>query len=183
MANVCSYVMKVVGEPKDIREFHKILNEEKNNNPHFYTYTYGGTSNLDEKEVESGSAIIWGQCKWSVYSSMMIGEYTNHSKDLKMNPDTLGTNLEEISGKLNLLIEVYSEEYGMCFEEHYLFDNGFMLLEEVLDAERYPRNEHDTVEAFNKEFGLEISIRQFNNTIDDDWIVIGGFGKDAEFII
>lgn len=79
-------------------------------------------------ELDNGlyECFVWGYCAWSVHSSMMGSDSVEISyyhqckeehKDIFM-----GTNLIEQSR--DCVIEVFSEEPGCEFSEHYIFDHS-----------------------------------------------------------
>ena len=81
MANICSFQMKVTGEPDSIREFIDILNFEHKNGRHMYRVSDIYVD--DEEEIEHGSAIINGSCAWSVHTCMMEGAYSYGKNELE----------------------------------------------------------------------------------------------------
>ncbi|QIK57027.1 hypothetical protein G7059_03755 [Erysipelothrix sp. HDW6A] len=132
MPNLCFFNMQVKGKPKDLKTVNEILNADYNyeNNKliscsaekHIFR-TWDIESSFDENLEVSG------HCAWSVYSCMMEGPYTYYNQ-LKTFENFKGTTLVEISQTYNVDIEVYSEEPGMCFQEHYLIRNGVVEVDE-----------------------------------------------------
>ena len=118
MANNCFYDMHVKGKPADVDKFKEMLTDydlPKHFFRVFEAYEYDRSDNPDG----TVTAMISGDCAWSVAACM--------TKD---NPLTYcstfddGTSLAEQSAELDLDIEVYAEETGMCFAEHYLYKKG-----------------------------------------------------------
>ena len=157
MPNYCMYEMKVNGKMENIDKFISYLksNYNYNANPpkidadkHLFRVF---EANIVEKEENDGYpyCIINGECAWSVFSCMFSGEHTyydlvkkDHEKDFK------GTTLEECSKELELDIEVFSEEPGVGFMEHYLIKNGDVIIddcEEYREEYNEETNEYDTI--------------------------------------
>jgi hypothetical protein len=70
-------------------------------------------------------------------------------------------------------MEVYSEECGCCFQEHYLYINGEIICEECVDYYEYCIGDYDTKEEAEKEFKIEITDEEWNS--GEDFISRGGF--------
>lgn len=77
------------------------------------------------------------------------------------------------SKRLNLDIEVYSEECGMCFQEHYVIINGDTVISECVDWQEYAIYDYDTKEEAEKDLGIEITDEEWESC--DDYISRGGF--------
>lgn len=202
MANICSYCMKVTGEPDKIREFIEVI--QRNNyeeGRHFYRVFSADV--MDEGTIDDGWVQINGSCAWSVHSCMMEGNATYSEKEfdkyqktkqeieaLKNSPDLalknnylfekekaeeefLASSLIRESKLLNLTIEVFSEEYGCCFEEHYVIKNGEVLVDECVEAYEICTEDYETVEELNKEHGTNFSEYEFK---EEMFLVKGGFG-------
>lgn len=115
---------------------------------------------VNRSEDEPNASYVSGYCAWSVYSCMFKGKYTyyndfiteKHGKYIGFK----GTTLPDESKNLNLKIEVYSEESGCAFMEHFLIDNGEILIddcvdvkyEEILDEEGNETGEWETIGGF-----------------------------------
>lgn len=206
MPNYCSYSMKATGSPEELREFIEVIQRDNyESGRHFFRVFEASIA--DEETVSEGYVEISGECAWSVYSCMMEGpstyaedafkkyeeakkEIEKHKgkKDLvsrnnylydmkKLEGEMLESSLLRESRLLNLTIEVFSEELGMEFQEHYVIENGVLLLEKEANCREYETTEFNTVEEFSQTHELNISKEQFES---DDYIVVGGFG-DWEF--
>ena len=94
---------------------------------------------VNRSKDELNASYISGYCAWSVYSCMFKGDYTYYNDFLKDYGNRyigfMGTTLPDESRRLNLKIEVYSEEPGLAFMEHFLIDNGEILIEDCVDVE------------------------------------------------
>lgn len=147
MPNYCDYTMKVAGKQSDIEKLVEILNRD-------YNYAPGEPKPLPHlwrvfEANYDGEQIISGYCAWSVYSCMfdVPGSYQYDHKD---DPKYNGTDIVTLSKELHLKIEIFSEEPGMCFQEHYLIDNGKLLVDETHDyqCEETENGEWECVEGF-----------------------------------
>ena len=64
-----------------------------------------------------------------------------------------GITLNQISKRYGVDIEVYSKEYGMAFEEHYIIKNGKFELNDVVEFESIYDEETDDWIGENGGFG------------------------------
>ena len=130
MPNYCDYEMKVIGKKEDIQRLLNCLQADYNyragkpEHKHFFR-VFEAEEAGTAKDNGNGTytQYIYGYCAWSVWSCMMEGRSTYYS-DCKEHygEDFMGTTLVEQSQ--GLTIEVFSEEPGMEFSEHYIFKNG-----------------------------------------------------------
>jgi len=157
MANDCLYEMKIRGKEKDVARFVKCLkadynyNEGKPEHKHFFRIfdCYD-----DEYEIEKDAngictQLVWGYCAWSVASCMRgCEDYSYYESCKEKFPDTfMGTNLKEQTK--NLEVEIFSEEPGMSFSEHYYYKNGKCILDDTCDLEVVEENEDGDYEILN----------------------------------
>lgn len=139
MANVCIYSMTIKGELQDIKEFRKIM-EYKHPDKLCFSRVFED-SIYDEKHPKTKDNkyidTFYGECAWSVYTCMLDGEntYYNKNKDNK-NTNYKITNVLLESKRLNLEIEIYSEEYGYNFEEYFYIKNGELIEHAEEDVDR-----------------------------------------------
>lgn len=136
MANDCYYEMKIKGSENSILRVLACLttgyayNEHKKPlHKHFFRIFDADT---DGKMEDNGdgtfTAFIYGYCAWSVWSCMCSGNSTYYDSVKRSYPNIfMGTTLLEQSKDCE--IEVFSEEEGMGFSEHYIFKNGECLCE------------------------------------------------------
>ena len=177
MANNCFYQMKVQGKVESVDEFIKIIqadynySDENKQVPERHLWRVFEAC-VDDEYIDDGikTVMISGDCAWSVYSCMCDGACTYQSQ----NPDRNGTTLKAESDRLNLAIEVYSEEPGCCFMEHFVFINGKQLINECVDWHEYPAYDYENVEALNEEYGTDFTQEEFegNEYLQDggmDW--------------
>lgn len=185
MPNLCSYSMKVKGTPENVQEFIKIIQAN-------YSYENGVCVDFktkepierhlwrvfdadifeDKTENNVRSVILNGSCAWSVYSCMCSGRHTYQSD----NPDGNGTTLKNESVRLNLSIEVFSEEPGCCFMEHMVFVNGREIIGDCIEWNEYYTGDFETVEEFNAEYNTDFTQKEFEN---EEYLCTGGI--DWEF--
>ena len=154
MPNWCGFSMMVQGHYDAVKEVQEII--LKNHETNYLAghkgegeYCYNSVLRYDPKrkhmfrifesrtpadfpEVDDNliaTQFIDGDCAWSVYCCMLPGEGSYYS-DLGQLL-YYGTNLVELSKDLGVRIEVFSEEPGMCFQEHYLIENGKLVLDRL----------------------------------------------------
>ena len=143
MANCCCYSMKVAGQKENVKEFIDVVQND-------YSYDCEGNYHgecdrhlskvfvkkivacQENKEDECKKEIL-GHCAWSVYSAMTEGGYYTSRYKKEYGQNSHATTLKLESENLQLKIEVFSEESGLGFREHYLYDNGEAILEECID--------------------------------------------------
>ena len=145
MANLCSFSMKVKGNKSDIEQFYNAMMQ----NGKIYMGR-GAEASIDWDG--DNVALIDGCCKWSVHSAMV-------SNAISMRNDPKGwywgdVNYEELEfitlfeacQRWNLVMEVYSEESGCEFQEHYICDKGDILCDECVDWAEYYLDDYETKE-------------------------------------
>lgn len=181
MANLCSFCMCVKGTHDNIEKFYNAMSQNGN------VYMGRGAEADIEYEDEENKAFITGCCKWSVQSAMV-----NNAISMRETPsmwywgdDTDATELEfitlwEACKKWNLDMEVYSEEAGCCFQEHYVVVNGDLICDECVDYYEYWIDEFENKEDAEKEYGIEITDEEWNS--GESFISRGGF-EDWDFDI
>ena len=161
MANICSFSMKIIGARENIEKFIDMMKQKG-------TVWMGRGASVDFtdiEELENGKygCQIDGDTKWSVQSSMISNAISMRTEPEKWCFDK-GTDkskltfitLYEACEQLQLDMEVYSEEPGCGFQEHYVFVDGQLVTEETADY----------TEEYNEE--------------TDEWESSGGFVWDFE---
>lgn len=173
MANNCGYDMKVVAErPEDLDEFLSMMTyshpEEKYFARIFEAYPYN-------EHEEDGKYVMYisGDCAWSVYSCMCSGPFTYYDDNAKNGSKI--TNLAIETKRLKLKVEIFSEEPGVGFAEHIIFDNGKQLLMEETDLAEYWNNDELPVEEFEAEYNLELTEEQKDLLIENGYVTVGGY--------
>ena len=180
MPNLCSYSMCVKGKKQNIEEFIKVIKADYNYGTMEFSYDRHlfrvFDADYDEIEQVGDNAyqvIIYGDCAWSV-SSCMLDSYHSYYSQLKERypKEFRGTTLQIESERLNLDIEVFSEECGMCFQEHYIIRKGELEVDECVDWQEYDLTEFKTKEEGEKEYGIEITDEEWEK---EEFIGRGGF--------
>lgn len=174
MANICNFNMCVKGAHENIESFYNALTQEGT------IYMGRGAEAEIDYEDEEGKAFIEGYCKWSIQSALI-----DNAISMRTEPDKwwFGNEFDaaqhefitlwEACEKWNLDMEVYSEECGCCFQEHYLSVNGEIICEECVDYYEYCIGDYDTKEEAEKEFKIEITDAEWNS--GEEFISRGGF--------
>ena len=180
MPNYCYYEMRVRGKRENIEEFVKVMTDYER--PKHFWRVFSAYTDYDEPD-ENGltTAMISGDCAWSVHCCMCIGPCT-YAGDAD---EEYRTSLQDESKRLQLEIEVYSDEPGMAFQEHYHYDKGEELEAECVDCCHYwfeeidGESEQDRLKRF-EEFKCEYDLppRLTLDDFDDNCeYVSGGFGE------
>ena len=125
MANNCLYTMKIIGTKENCEKWLELLNNYDIEN-HFYRIF--STDVYEEETTTDGNTVmcISGDCAWSIESCCRTSGYSR-GKDL------LAINSKE----LDLTVEIWTEEYGMGFQEHYIYSHGDCLADECKDANEW----------------------------------------------
>lgn len=178
MPNYCNYSMCVKGKKENIEEFIKVMQSDYNYNTmefsfdrHMFRVFEAECNEVEEYDDGVFQAIINGYCAWSVSSCMLEGGYYGDCK-ASYGPDFRGTTLLIESKNLNLDIEVYSEEGGCCFQEHYVIIKGYLVCDECVDWQEYCLDDYETKEDAERELGIEITDEEWK---DGGFIGRGGF--------
>lgn len=181
MANYCSYWMKACGKKKDCLKLLEVMQRDykgtADDQPHLWRVFEAGSTKETDNSIE-----ISGYCAWSVKSCMFDGDGTYQSDD----STGKGTTIDKLSKELNLDIEIFSEEPGMEFAEHYIIMNGEVTLEEETDYSELYIEEYETREEANEDLGLsgadEITPEEWEEAQDEIFIYRGGY-VDTPFSI
>lgn len=149
MANDCWYDMKIKGKKENCQKWIKKM-EDYNEPNHFWRF-FNVNIYTEWEEDDQYCYRITGDCAWSIESCCRSG-YTD------------GVDLLEINSReLDLEVEIYSEEPGFDFAEHYIYDKGDCLEAECVnllhfewDKSKYPTFEdylkhHPEIEATDLE--------------------------------
>ena len=162
MANLCSFSMNVKGSHENIEKFYNAMSQNGT------IYMGRGADAQIQYDDEDSMAFIDGWCKWSIQSALI-----DNAISMRNEPDKwyFGENIDktklefitliEACERWNLTMEVYSEECGCCFQEHYLIRDGIIEINECVDWNEYFLADYVTKEEAEAE--LEITIT------DDEW--------------
>lgn len=179
MPNICTYSMCVKGTKESVEEFIKIIQAdydyhtmEFSHNRHFYRVFEAYYNEVENMFDGSYQVIINGDCAWSVNSCMFENGY--HKDFMERYPNQCrGTTIPMESKRLNLDIEIYSEECGMCFQEHYIVRKGVVEVEECVDYNEYALYDFNSKQHAEKELGIEITDEEWRS--GEEYISRGGF--------
>jgi hypothetical protein len=201
MPNICLAFITVRGRASCVDEFIAILQSDYNYNrdsrngdyswcpdpknithvPHFFrvfdAYLF------DDPVYHSAvykCVTINIECAWSVYSCIFPGEHTYYNDfERDHHGEHFGSNILIESKRLQLELEIWSYESGMCFQEHYKICSGVLIKDEtfgfdVLWLEDYS-NYNELKEKFKDDSRLLISEEEFNERIQykDYWYEYG----------
>ncbi len=165
------YVRNISNQLSKEEEFKKLLQNIKykcfSDNEKFVFCTedhYIPATCIDECEIYGEDddiieAYFVGDCRWSVYSSMING-YPEQPAEGKANvciPITEATKL------LNLDVEIYSCEPGMAFAEHYVIEKGDIIVDETSEYHEYCDEDFESKEELEKALGRLIPDEEWNS--------------------
>lgn len=172
MANICSFLMCVKGDHENIESFYNALIQKG-------TIWMGRGAEADISYEDDNKAFINGWCKWSVYSALIDNAISMRTEpNLWYHEDGSESlefiTLEEACAKWHLEMEVYSEEYGVGFQEHYLIENDEVLINDCVEANEYDLYEYETKEEAENELDTKITDTEWE-TYKGDRLVRGGF--------
>lgn len=163
MANNCFYDMKITGRKENIKELIQMLKWEgkyENNGIGRVFSCYD--SSIEEICGDIGYTLVFGDCAWSVNSAMMNNAGREHG-------------LESETGRLDLIVEVYSSEPGIGFQEHILINKGIVEINDCMDYEEHYVEDYETIEEYNAEYGTNFTEDMVDENGD---VCVGGFGDD-----
>lgn len=164
MPNYCDFAMKVVGKKTDCRTFMSKLKSYSVPNHFWRIFEANGYD--EETHGDQTSLYIEGYCAWSLESCCRASGYSK------------GVDLFDVNTReLNLKLEAFSSEYGMGFEEHYIYDNGECKACECIDVTEYfwDRTEFPTYQEFKEEYPDAPPEEKFDL---EDSVVVGGYGDN-----
>lgn len=172
MPNLCCYSMKIKGNKENVYEFHKRMRDYDAPN---HLWRMFEADVYDEKDNEDGTITIdvAGSCAWSIETCCRASGYSD------------GVDLLEVNSRdLNLEIEIWSDESGMCFQEHYFYKNGECLIDDCVEWNEYYYDEYecDSFEEFKRENDIPDDITE-DDLEDGCYYHDGGFDNYCEFSI
>lgn len=172
MPNLCGYSMRIKGKKENVNEFHKRMTDYDLPN---HLWRIFDADIYDKYENEDGTITIdvCGSCAWSIESCCRASGYSE------------GVDLFEVNSReLNLEIECWSDECGMCFQEHYIYNNGECLIDECVEWTEtyYDEDDYESFEEFKKDNGIPDYVTE--DDLDDGcYYHTGGFDNYCEFQI
>lgn len=173
MANLCFYSMKVVGERREnLEKFFRAMNwdGEYKESGVGRVYDCDMVEEITQRADGLYQMTVAGDCAWSVQSSMIQGVRRDFPNGLPVQ-----------SERLNLDIEVYAEECGMEFQEHFLFRKGEQLIADCvdwydIDLEDF-EDDAEKVKEIIEDYGVEQYIKtgNYKDYVEDGYLRLGGF--------
>ena len=155
MANCCYVTGKVSAlNIEDLKKFLDIMEKEK-----FMDFDYEEIN--DWGEGERKTVRFYGDCKWSISSSINSLSYGS-----ALNKTTKG-----------LIVEMWSQEPGVGFEEHVIYANGTCLCDDCVDWTEYNLDAYDSLEELNEECDTNFKEEDFV----DGFASVGGFKEFETF--
>lgn len=149
MANNCYVTGKASAlNVEDLKKFLDVMENEK-----FMSFDHEEIE--DWGEGERKTVRFYGDCKWSISSSINSSRYGN-----ALDKTTKG-----------LIVEMWSQEPGVGFEEHVVYANGTCLCDDCADWTECDISAYDSLEEFNEECGANLKEKD----IVDGFANFGGF--------
>lgn len=182
MPNYCFYSMCTIGKKKDVEEFIKVMQAdydygamEFSHDRHFFRVFEADYDEIENLGDDIYKVVISGNCAWSVGCCMFdMGHHGYYQEFKERFPNEFrGTTISAESERLNLSIEIFSEECGMCFQEHYIVIDGKIIEDECEDYYEYYLRDYETKEEAEEELEIEITDEEWDGP--DDFISRGGF--------
>lgn len=133
MANNCWYEMRVVSKSKSsLERFISIMNYA---DPEYYIYRVFLAEPDEIKEHDGFFHVnIAGDVAWSCYRWFSDKEDTENVLNSENNKTAHYVSIPILCQRLCLGVEVFSQEIGLGFEEHYLVDHsGEILADDCID--------------------------------------------------
>lgn len=137
--------------------------------------------NLDDEYFDGSNTVllISGYCAWSVWVCMFRGSKFEENDSETYYSDNYGiycalqkehaTNMEDITKELDLVVEIFSYEPGVGFAEHYLVDNGTIIVNECVDYKEVYLEDFQTKEEFEEEYDRELDIDEW---LYNDYVIV-----------
>ena len=168
MANNCAYDMKIIGSKASCLEWLRLMTTSTSENAfhRFYeAYVY------DESGTEQDYCLyITGDCAWSL-------DTCRSSSGKSELPDLFAFN----SKRLGIIMEAWSAEPGLCFQEHFIYDIGECKADECLEWEEFywDKRECPTYAEYKQKYQDVPPEDEFS----DDYAERGGFDNYGEWTI
>ena len=185
MPNYCNYSMCVVGSKENIEEFIRVIKADYNYQTmefdfdrHMFRVFEAECDDIEERFDGRFQTVINGYCAWSVASCMLAHGYYSDC-EARYGDNFRGTTLDMESGRLHLDIEVYSEEGGVCFQEHYVIIDGGIVCDECVDWYEYWVDGYDSKEEAEEGLDTHFTDEEWANA-EDGRICRGGFDWSFE---
>lgn len=182
MPNWCVFEINVVGPKEGVEYMLNVLKCDYSYHlePPTFSFkehvfrTYIDGYAFDKEYDQYGDYVhyqIWGDCAWSVYCCMFDdGSPFSYYTSIKNNyPNNRCTTLIDLSARFGLIIEIWSEEPGMCFREHYMIQNGVMIVDECINTVWHMLDGYNNYNEYVQDYTSNaISEEAFNQAIKDN---------------
>lgn len=178
MANFCDFTMKIHGKAENLQEFYKALSQDGD-------IWMGHGADAEIEFEEDGVALISGCCDWSIQSALIDNAVSmrEESEKWRREPGEESRQyitLFEACKKWGLVMEVFSQEPGIQFQEHYSCYKGLVVDEECVKWRQLDKDEFKTKEDAEEWLETKISDEEWND--DEPCISRGGFEDYACFL-
>lgn len=172
MANLCNFVMHVRGKRENIEKFYEALTQNGK--------IYMGRGASAEIFLDDDIAEITGWCKWSIVSALIDNAISMRTEPNRWSFEEDVNELEfitliEACQRWNVDMEVYSEESGCCFQEHFLVIDGELVIDECVEWNEYCIDDFETKAEAEAELGIEITDEEWDS--GEAFISRDGFGE------
>ena len=170
MANNCFYAMKIVGKKENCDRWVELMENYDLENHFWHMFN---VDVYEEETTTDGDTVMYlnGDCAFSIESCCRASGYSE------------GVDLLAVNSKaLNLIVEIWTEEYGIGFQEHYVYKNGECLVDACEEAQEWFWNgdEYPTYEDFKNVHPDAPDEDEFDGP--DSWgPVKGGFKNYCEW--
>ena len=169
MANLCEFDMRVAGKRENINELATLLEYKGTDEIKGFGRVYELYVTNEEDKNGLSYADLSGDCAWSIYSAFLdIGK----------------PNLLTETRRLNLVLEAYSREPGICFAEHYIISKGEILLDEEVDYQEVEIAElsEEELQELSRDEGKSLDTIRDEAYENCGYYRSGGFGENyADF--
>lgn len=138
MPNYCNYQLKAKGDKKNLEKLHRIMNADyRYEKEEVYCSEDTHMFRIFEAaliELNNDYIIIDGYCAWSVFSCMFDSQCTYYrNMHTEYKDKCKATTIDKLSKELKLDIEIFSEESGVGFMEHFLIKQGEIIIDDCVD--------------------------------------------------
>lgn len=192
MPNYCYYTISVGGRTENVNKFIEIMQNDYDK-VHMYRIFEANPYFVNQYGMYT-HAQIDGYCAWSVSSCMLPGPYSYYNSDFNRCKNTEtdryydgrrgiveeictmfnfnGTHLLELAKYLNLTIQIYSTEPGMCFcEDGKILPNGLMVRDNCGNYQEWYLEDFNSYKDMLDEYGISeekcpFSEEEFNQMRD-----------------
>ncbi|MDA3053570.1 hypothetical protein [Campylobacter sp. JMF_03 NE3] len=156
MANIADFSLKAKGSKESLLKLKEILKCDAQDKPHLFIYE------CDYSELENDFLIAYGTCKWAVECCFLKDRNTYY--DSLHNEVPSLCNIQDLAKELNLEVEIFGNEMGCDFAEHYKINSKG----EIENDENINNLAESAIEKIATKFNLdEKEIKDFIN--DDDF--------------